>query len=429
MSLLNHIKRAFGLDIGFEADDSDFEQQNSKEPVSDTGVTANAGEQLPQDENLGADIFDGVIELFNKTQPEFVRECLETNAQKEYILRNIDSKLRSRLEKEVNRAKIRGQILWEEQMKKLDKEIEILRQEKDTLQHKRDESKSQQLSAERQKRALIERVHDLETQLLTIEAEKEQYVLENRSMLNKLRVVAVTGGDVSNEAVNEITDLESQLNEARKQIEALHIEAEHFKAMATAHIPVMEHLLKTIEELAGNLNEADQEKNSTEIDKISAELNKANDLIDSLNKKVEGLTSTQERDIREITELSERLKKKDAEIELLKQELDRYNSAVEPVESAETSVEPSPIAEIGETDKTPGKPASKTTSKPKKNKTAKKKPRISAIDELIENNDWFVAPTTLPESPKEPEKADDFGYKAPAPRKAHPDDDKQLSLW
>ncbi|MDE5836179.1 MAG: hypothetical protein K2H50_04130, partial [Paramuribaculum sp.] len=170
MSLINHIKRAFGLDIGFEADDSDFEQQNSKEPVSDTGVTANAGEQLPQDENLGADIFDGVIELFNKTQPEFVRECLETNAQKEYILRNIDSKLRSRLEKEVNRAKIRGQILWEEQMKKLDKEIEILRQEKDTLQHKRDESKSQQLSAERQKRALIERVHDLETQLLTIEA-------------------------------------------------------------------------------------------------------------------------------------------------------------------------------------------------------------------------------------------------------------------
>ena len=72
MSLLNHIKRAFGLDIGFEADDSDCEQQNSTEPVSDTGVTANAGEQLPQDENLGADIFDGVIELFNKTQPEFI---------------------------------------------------------------------------------------------------------------------------------------------------------------------------------------------------------------------------------------------------------------------------------------------------------------------------------------------------------------------
>ena len=55
--------------------------------------------------------------------------------------------------------------------------------------------------------------------------------------------------------------------------------------------------------------------------------------------------------------------------------------------------------------------------------------KISAIDELMDNTDWFVAPEPTPLK-KSAEVEEDFGYREPAQSKKVPrDDDKQLSLW
>lgn len=416
MSLFNHIKRAFGLGANYDSDDSDFEDATESAPDSRAVAPQMPAVVEPIEHNtdkaLSADIFDGVIKLFNNTQPEFVRECMDTDAQKEYILRNIDSSLQERLEKEVNSAKMRGQMLWEEQMRKLDKEVETLRHEKETLEQKREESKSQRLSAERQKRALIERVHDLETQILTLEAEKEQYILENRSMLNKLRVASVTSGGASEDAVDEIERLSYELEAARKKADESELETEHHKAIADAHVPVMEYLLSIIDELVKEVN-AGNDKSAEELDKVKEELCSANKTISRLNKKINALTFAQEQNSGDISTLSESIREKDSTIAQLRKEIEELQSHA--------------IFDISE--EKPAKPENKkakTANKP--NRKPKQQPRISAIDELLESTDWFVAPT-LPENQKEPEKDDDFGYKAPTPRKVHPDDDKQLSLW
>ena len=54
--------------------------------------------------------------------------------------------------------------------------------------------------------------------------------------------------------------------------------------------------------------------------------------------------------------------------------------------------------------------------------------KLSAIDELMDNTDWFVAPEPIPVK-KDPEVEEDFGYKEPPAKKTARDDDKQLSLW
>ena len=51
------------------------------------------------------------------------------------------------------------------------------------------------MGPERQNRALGERIHELEMKVTNAEAEVEQYELENKSLLNKLKVVQVKTDD------------------------------------------------------------------------------------------------------------------------------------------------------------------------------------------------------------------------------------------
>lgn len=400
MSIFNYIKRSFGFGDNYDSEETyyDNEPNAGTESSEENTYPVTADKQVADnDESLSGDIFLGVIELFNKTQPEFVRNCLSTETQKEYILNNISSALKKRLENEVNAAKARGQMQWEEEMKKLDKEVENLHHEIETLEHKREESKSQKLSAERQKRALIERVRDLESQVLNLEADKEQYMLENRSMLNKLRVASITSGGASDEAVDEITRLTEKLENVCKEKETATLDAEHYKAIADTHVPVMETLLGNISDLVDDLLKAKEEKNR-------------------LKKKISSLLSIQDCDVREIANLKELIREKDSALASLKKELENERTRSASDDNSGIAGSPAEDKPMPEKDYRRGR--------------KKKTPRISAIDELLESTDWFVAPS-LPESKTEtPEKNDDdFGYKAPPPRKSHPDDDKQLLLW
>ncbi|MDE6081550.1 MAG: hypothetical protein K2F70_04720, partial [Muribaculaceae bacterium] len=75
------------------------------------------------------------------------------------------------------------------------------------------ERKRQQLSAERQKRALTERIHDLENKINELHAEREQFELENKSLVNRLRVYSVQDEDV-NVLREQVISLQEQLKNA-----------------------------------------------------------------------------------------------------------------------------------------------------------------------------------------------------------------------
>ena len=90
------------------------------------------------------------------------------------------------------------------------RDAEQLRAEMQQLEQQRTSIREQQLSADRRRRAMADRVTDLEGQVERLEAEREQFELENKSLLNKLKVADIQPG-VVDEMSKEIEELKQRL--------------------------------------------------------------------------------------------------------------------------------------------------------------------------------------------------------------------------
>ncbi len=424
MSFFKSVKRAFGLGENYETEDIDSEYNESEGSQTNTPASVSALGSAPstahhEDSTLSADIFDCVVQLFNSTQPEFVKNCLDTDSQKAFILEQLDSALKQRLDCAVELARKKGQNMWAQERSRLGKEVEELKKEKEALEQKRDESKTARLSAERQKRALIERVHDLETQLLTLSAEKEQYMLENRSMLNKLRVVSVTSGGSSDEILEQLDTLTKEKEELNSRVLAGDSEKELLHGIIEAHKPVFEMLAGKISALEASLTEKESRLRSISEDfeafeEIKKAVENTEEIISKKDRRIASLKAAQEQDIKEISELSRLNRDKDSKIMALREEIASLNATI-----AQNLADNAQLLESQQ---------GKSRNKKQSRKKTDSKPRISAIDELLDGTDWLVSVPPPPPAPKDPDKEDDFGYKAPA-KKINLDEDKQLSLW
>lgn len=177
-------------------------------------------------------IFDGVVGIFNESLPGFLRESVDADKQRRFLYAALDQSMKDyfdHLEKNVER---RLHVRYQAESRKLQEQIEELRQKARKEEEGNTNAKNLQLSAERQKRALSERVHELEKQLASIEAENEQYILENKTMANKLRLASMTDRDVDS-ACQEILDREAglktreaEMKEKERRLEALSRETE-----------------------------------------------------------------------------------------------------------------------------------------------------------------------------------------------------------
>lgn len=155
-------------------------------------------------------IFDGVLEVFNSALPGFLQKSVDPARQRQLLFDALDSSMKDyfeHLEKNVER---RLHARYQSDSHKLQEQIEELRQKARKEEEGNSNAKNLQLSAERQKRALSERVHELEKQLASIEAENEQYILENKTMANKLRLAAMSDRDVDSVS-QEIAEREAAL--------------------------------------------------------------------------------------------------------------------------------------------------------------------------------------------------------------------------
>lgn len=141
-------------------------------------------------------IFNKVVEIFNESLPPFLRECVDPEKQARYIHDALDDSMKSYLAQIDRDADSRMKVKLENGQSALRQEIETLREKAKKIEDTSAEWKEQKLSAERQKRALSERVHDLEKQVDSFNAEKEQYELENKSLVNKLRALSIQDSDM-----------------------------------------------------------------------------------------------------------------------------------------------------------------------------------------------------------------------------------------
>ena len=477
MSILSSFKKALGFPDEYdeepEASDHDKDRDHESDGAQST-LTVQSGEtdsqpsthrevdtqsqaaQLPadllSDPQLPSEVLDAVIEQFNETQPDFVRQCLSIPQQRAYLIRRMSESLRTKLQTEAENARLAGLRQCEDERAKMAREIEKFKSDRATISRQKDELKNAQLSATRQKRALNDRIRDLEQQVVQLEADKEQFQLENRGLINKLRVAGVKSnlnGDSELEVdrlarenislADRVKELESQLEQSQKAVK----EAE--EAAANSAPELQQEMIDEIEQKLTEFEEVKRKKDKR-IAQLNSEINQARSTIDTLNAdnlrlsgEIDRLNDHANQLNSQIDQLNSKaadpteIELKDSEIKSLRDEIkrltDMINAAEKPMSRRKKKNRPAnretdqPLHHAPETLQIEMLSQEAETSDGQQTE----RPKVSAIDELMDSTDWFTAPEPVPLK-KDPEVDELFGYKEPQRKPAHIDD-KQLSLF
>lgn len=229
MSFFESFKRAFGF--GADSDEySDSDDSTGAEgAATDTSApAADSIEETPApaiDADMRAAIFEGVVKIFNSALPDFLQRGVDPHAQQKALAESLDAGLTQYLDGLVARAEQHAESRLQASVEASRREAERLKTEMQQLEHQRSNIQEQQLSADRRRRALSERVTDLESRLAAADAEREQLQLENRSMMNKLKVADVQPG-VVDDLTRQVEELTARLAEGGDSGDAARIAAE-----------------------------------------------------------------------------------------------------------------------------------------------------------------------------------------------------------
>lgn len=360
-------------------------------------------------------IFDSLLQVFNDAQPDFIRKCLDVDAQRRYLYDSIDASFKEYIGRYQANVREQARTEAEASSSKLRQELGQLRENGKNVEKLEDDIKHLRISSDRQKRTFNERIRDLEGKVSSVEAEKEQLQLEIKSLLNKVKVASVHEKDakaykadldnlrkqMKEGAGEEAAQLRENLENANQRVTAMNAQNMAREAEAEQLRKDVAGLRKVIEEQKLRLSElddsiavvkADAEARVAEADKRTAEANARAD------------------------EMETRLAEANKALENRPAVVDTAPSLIV------DDVTPSIVEESS------GKDAPKPRKRRKKSKPAQTK--ISAIDETLDETEWLVA--TPPEGTviKSVSIASDsdFGYQEP-PRKQPPVNDAQMSLF
>lgn len=414
MSILSRIIHTLGFapdeDINeVESPDTPVQSEPAVAPPSAPASVTSGTETSTDTSTVAASVFNAVVKYFNDAMPDFVSRHLDTAAQREYLLQAIDGDIRQMLADTAAKAAKAAADMDAAERQKLNESMSELRKQCRQLEEMRDKLKNDQLSSTRQKRALNDRVHDLETQLENMSAEREQLTLENRSMANRLRVMGVTGAKGDDSLAEELAKAHAELEQLRQQ--AASTPQPDDKAERT--IATLNNKLASME---SNYNRC-----QVELANVRKQLDRMDDKNDELRRKLAEIQANPPVDESAAKKLEDANKRIRELEETVATEQARQASLLEEFNSRPEDTDNRNRRKRGR----PRKSDSKATSSAEGSAT----PHISAVDELIDNTEWLVSPTVEQTKALIPEPDDsDFGFKPPV-RKSYPDDDKQLSLF
>lgn len=359
MTFFKNIKRSLGFSDSDEVFDEGIDATVKKKDVKTSEIYVPEASieyeikpqfsisEKPEEklEKMQLQIFDGVVKLFNDSLPDFLKTCLDTDAQRKYIYDSLDQSLRDYINNISTEARVICESQWDKERSRLIGEMRTLKAQYKDLESAREEWKRQQLSAERQKRALSTRVHDLEAQVVTLEAEKEQYDLENKSLINKLKVSNINDSNV--DALNdEISRLQGLLKEARNTAinNSLGTSSIDYDKLMQDKDQEISILKDKIEQISGQLSLqndsnlhfeeviAENERLKDSIEKMKVKENISDSMINDLNENASAALKSLEEKGTEIESLSLELQNKVTENDDLKAELEdirlKYDAAL-----------------------------------------------------------------------------------------------------
>lgn len=466
MAFWNSVKRAFGFSPDEETDDeydstlpvyaaevpADNEHNESPaEPVTttaptdvDTPTEAETDEAVQTakagDPDLPGDLFDAVIKLFNDTLPDFVKQCLSTEQQRQFIYNALDESLRLRLDNAVAGADNAVVKKLRRERDALKKRIEEMKQKSGRADTIAQEMKRVQLSADRQKRALCDRVNDLEHQLSTLQAEKEKILITRTNPAQTAEIEAL--GKTLDEKDEEIEALKIHVTELEAQEPAIPDNSEEMSRLQ-AELDRQSTLREQLEiktrmtdamtkELRAQLAQLKQELDKARedlavVDEIQAQIDKFEDVKKRKDDRIAELQNSLASIRKELESAAEREAKTIAENESLRRTIENnlYNQAnsesklrneIDRLRQQMEAAANQPLTESV----APNTPGSDNSKKPASETPRRKTRRKARVDENLDNTDWLASPS---------KKSDpDFGYHEP-PHSPINTNDAQLSLF
>lgn len=472
MGVFNKLKQAFGFG-GSEYDDEEdtfgidatvqprsrYSDKDSESLPSEVATGNDTVEEQPLDDaepSIPLDsIFTTVVDEFNRAMPSFIGSGANADAQRQHLYNLLDTDVKKILESLRAEAAERCNRRWERERRSLTSDVNAMKERLKSVEENEADKSKQLLSAERQKRALTERVHDLEGQIANLEAEKDQYELETRSLVNKLRVSNMVNEGIE---IPDVTTYEARIAELQQNIDSTTEQNVELKSRITAFENEKKNLesqlnaLKVKTEMTdvmlNDLNNRasnsakDVQQRDAEIESLKEKLKESvlrsgylQSQLEEAQSNLEIAASIQD----EIERIQETIAKKNNQISELNTELRRREDRINALEAEENSLRrtiESNIMSQAESEKSLREEIARLEQQlscvgTKEKARTKRKPamKISAIDEDLDNTDWLVATPPEGTSAKTSGVSDaEFGYQEPH-RKTPPENSAQMSLW
>ncbi len=343
MGLFNGLKRALGLSDDYEEEDdlegmdsnyrtpyvNPFKKEDdtvidlsSLAPREEASVVVNEPQPVAEvEEKLPDGVFDGIITIINGNLPEFVRDCIDIEKERKAVYVAMGPQFRDYVRNLRRSSLDEARQQWVDERTRLTSKISQTELRAEEAVKKANEIKDRLMSEERQRRAIVERAHDLEARIADLEAQHEQDQLQNKGLLNKVKVMQLKADEAQKDA-EEITRLSALVNEQRRQL----MEANDAEVR-------MAELSTENENLRADIEELKQKADTTAIeDEYKSKMEVTNALINQLR-----TAATQKE--QEVMALTEKFRLANEEIENLQNELAEAHKDLEIAAEVQETIE------------------------------------------------------------------------------------------
>lgn len=266
-----------------------FKKDETAEAASSTKPSGANAVDMPMPEinrthGLPVEFLDTVVDIINGNLPQIVKDNLNLENEKESLAKTIEPHFKAVLDSVHDGAVAEARKAWENDVKEVNEKISKLTTTA-ADQEKRAADARQKLQVEEAKRrALADKGEEQKARIATLEAEKEQYEIENKSLLNKLKVMQVYADDSNtykeqlNDRDNLIAALNAKLTEADQQAKNTAAEIQKIRAELKEAVADLE----TAADMEQKLEHAEEQKaqDAQEIEELKTQ-------IDGLKKQLE----------------------------------------------------------------------------------------------------------------------------------------------
>ena len=237
MAFLKNLKQMFGFDNDSIYDDDNGNVKTEYKPYinpfkndnQETSATAAGTKKAEQteadfDKAIHDEIKDKIIDIINASLPEFIKGCVDKDAELKYINDEFGTAFSTYTQNIRTAIEERAKSEWISERMNLEKQLHDSSKKSDESTAKMEELRARITSLDRQKAALNERINQYENKVATAEAEREQYQLECKSLMNKLKVASVNDEEI-NKLREENAQMLQECNSLRNDVITLRKEA------------------------------------------------------------------------------------------------------------------------------------------------------------------------------------------------------------